>query len=231
MRRSQDGCCTLGFAMERVGILLGVFVWCNVAAQSMAHNEDSAFSRVFPSLFEDAAPFQFKNDFVPYLHDLTFSSWPTQISEFRMLEDWPPIPRVPRVEVSCDNSRLTVLVWKDLSGVTLTADEVQLGDGCYRTAELPNQLVFSYNVDECGTSHVVSWHILTSITLPLSSECLLTLESAFTDAEWLGEFYQLSPHSWLGQCLVESPFHCRHHLCHQQVHLEFSEQLSVILIK
>lgn len=146
--------------MKRVGILLGVFVGCLVAAQSVVHVEDSAFSQEFPLLFEGVAPLQFERDFVPIPNDAIFSSWPMQISDFRLLEDWPPIPRVPRVEVSCDHSKLRVLVWKDLGGVTLTAEEVQLGDGCYRTSELANQLVFTYNLDECGTSYVVSRGVL-----------------------------------------------------------------------
>lgn len=156
MGRGQDGCCTLGFTMETVGILLGVFVGCFVAAQSMVHIEDSTFPREFPSPFEGVAPLPFQSNFVPIPNHVIFSSWPMLSSDLRMPEEWPSIPDVPRVEVSCDDSRLTVLVWKDLGGVTLTAEDVQLGDGCYRTAELPNQLVFSYNLDECGTTHVVS---------------------------------------------------------------------------
>lgn len=156
MGRSQDGRCALGFAMERVGILFGVFVGCFAAAQSMLHTEESTFPREFPSLFEGVASFPFESNFVPIPHDAVFSSWPMQISDFLLLEDWPPFPNVPKVEVSCNDSMLTVLVWKDLGGVTLTAEEVQLGDCCYRTAELPNQLVFSYNLEECGTSPSVS---------------------------------------------------------------------------
>lgn len=137
-------------------MLLGVFVGCFVAAQSTVHAEDSALPFDFASLFEGAQRFVLRKDFESVPHAAVFSSWPTQISDFRLLEDWPPIASVPEVEVSCDDSKLTVLVWKDLGGAILTAEEVQLGDGCYTTAELPNQLVFSYNLDECGTSHVVS---------------------------------------------------------------------------
>lgn len=137
--------------MERVGILLAVLVGCSVAAEPTVQVEDSAFSREFPRLFQDIGPLPIQRDFVP-----VFSSWPVQISDFHLLEDWPPVPRVPRVEVSCDGSKLNVLVWKDLGRVPLTAEEVQLGDGCYSTAELPHHLVFTYNLDECGTSYVVS---------------------------------------------------------------------------
>lgn len=142
--------------MERVGILLAVFLGCFVAAQATAHTEESTFAREFPSLFEGIAPFPFENVFVPIPHDAIFSSWPTQTSDFHLLEDWPAFPNVPRVEVSCNESMLTVLVWKDLGGVMLTAEEVLLGDGCYGTTELPLQLEFSYSLNECGTSRVVS---------------------------------------------------------------------------
>ncbi|GLD56235.1 zona pellucida sperm-binding protein 3-like protein [Lates japonicus] len=59
---------------------------------------------------------------------------------------------VPRVQVFCDESRLTVLVDKKSYGVTLTGEEIQLGDGCYSNGERPNQFVFTYGVDECGTA-------------------------------------------------------------------------------
>lgn len=142
--------------MEGVGIILGVFVGFFVAAQSVAHVEDSAVSQEFSSLSEGVAPFAVKKHFAPIPIDAIFSSWPMPSAHFRLLDDWPPIPIVPRVEVSCDHSKLQVLVWKDFAGVTLTAEQVQLGDGCYRTSELPTQLVFSYRLDECGTSYVVS---------------------------------------------------------------------------
>lgn len=152
--------------MERIVVLLGALAGCFVAAQSTGHTEESPFSWDF--FFEGVPPFPFEKNFKPVPHDATFSSWPTVISDFRALEDWPPIGSFPKVEVSCDDSRLTVLVWKDYGGVPLTAEEVQLGDGCYRTAELPNQLVFIYNLDECGTSHVVSSQILFSVLPPIS---------------------------------------------------------------
>ncbi|XP_023255671.1 zona pellucida sperm-binding protein 3-like [Seriola lalandi dorsalis] len=72
-----------------------------------------------------------------------------------MLADLPPIMNVPRVQVFCDESRLTVLVDKRSYGVMLKVEEIQLGDGCYSNRERPNQFVFTYSVNECGTTQAI----------------------------------------------------------------------------
>lgn len=142
--------------MERVLSLLCVFVGCFVAAQSVIHIEDSTFPLEFSKFFEGVNRFPFERDFVPIPYDTIFSSWPKPTPDFHLLNKWPSILDFPRVEVSCNDSRMKVYVGKVLGGITLTEAEVQLGDGCYRTDELPNQFVFIYNLDECGTSRVVS---------------------------------------------------------------------------
>ncbi|XP_049917993.1 zona pellucida protein C [Epinephelus moara] len=95
-------------------------------------------------------PFERNFDFTPY--DTIFSSWRTPSPDFHMLVELPPIMIIPRIEVFCDESKLTVLVDKRSNGDTLTGEELQLGDGCYSNRELPNQFVFTYSVDECGTT-------------------------------------------------------------------------------
>lgn len=76
--------------------------------------------------------------------------------DFHMLADLPPIMNVPKVEVFCDESKLTLLVDKMSNGVPLAAEEIQLGDGCFSNRDLPSQFVFTYGLDECGTTPVVS---------------------------------------------------------------------------
>ncbi|XP_059209406.1 zona pellucida protein C [Centropristis striata] len=71
-----------------------------------------------------------------------------------MLADLPPMMIVPKVEVSCDESKLTLLVDKRANNLVLTGEEIQLGNGCYSNRELPNQFVFTYGLDECGTTPV-----------------------------------------------------------------------------
>lgn len=119
--------------------------------------QDDAFPREFPGFFDYISPFPFKRnfDFTPY--DTIFSSWRTRIPDFHMLSEFPPIMHVPNVEVFCDVSELTLRVDKRLNGVILSAEEIQLGDGCYSNRVLPHQFVFVYRLDECGTAHVVSW--------------------------------------------------------------------------
>ncbi|KAG7226279.1 hypothetical protein INR49_003030 [Caranx melampygus] len=71
-----------------------------------------------------------------------------------MLADMAPNMNIPRIQVFCDESQLTVLVDKRSYGVVLTAEEIQLGHGCYSNREQPNQFVFTYSVNECGTAYV-----------------------------------------------------------------------------
>ncbi|TNN83121.1 hypothetical protein EYF80_006728 [Liparis tanakae] len=91
-------------------------------------------------------------DFTP--PDTVFSSWRSWSPDLHKLPYLPPIPIVPRVDVFCDESKLTVLVDKSANGLSLTGEEMQLGDGCYSNKELPNQFVFTYSLDECGTTPV-----------------------------------------------------------------------------
>ncbi|KAG8013567.1 Zona pellucida sperm-binding protein 3 [Nibea albiflora] len=98
-------------------------------------------------------PFKRHFDFPPY--DTIFSSWRTRTPDFHMLADFPPIMNVPRVEVFCDEAKLTLLVDKRFNSIVLTGEEMQLGEGCYSNSELPNQFVFTYSLDECGTARVM----------------------------------------------------------------------------
>lgn len=145
--------------MEKTGILLCIFVGHFVAAQSAVNNWDATFPQEFPEFpefFDNLIPSPFKRNFAFTPYDTIFSSWQTRTPDFHMLGEWPSILNVPRVEVFCDESRLTVRVGKTFNGAMMTGEEMQLGDGCYRNRELPNQFVFIYSLDECGTSRVVS---------------------------------------------------------------------------
>lgn len=135
---------------------LCIFVGQFVAVQSVIKAQDGAFAQNSPSFFENLMRFPFERnfDFTPY--DTIFSSWRTRTPDFHMLAELPPVMKVPRIQVFCDESQLTVLVDKRSDGVMLTVEEMQLGDGCYSNREQPNQFVFTYSVNECGTSHVVS---------------------------------------------------------------------------
>lgn len=149
---------TAALAMERVVILLCCALAGRlVAAQSMVNIEDFTFPEEFPEFSPGIGPFPFEENLLDAPYDTIFSAWPTRTPDFHMLGDWPSVFPGPRVEAFCDDSRLLVLVGKDLGGgVALTGADVRLGDGCYRTSELPKQFVFAYQSDECGTSHVVS---------------------------------------------------------------------------
>ncbi|XP_044023878.1 zona pellucida protein C [Siniperca chuatsi] len=138
--------------MGTVELLLCVFVGHFIAAQSVINEQDAMFFQALPGFFEDIVPFPFKRnfDFTPY--DTIFSSWQTRTPDFHMLAELPPIVNVPKIEVFCDESKLTLLVDKRSNGVTLTGEEIQLGDGCYSNGALPNQFVFTYSLDECGTT-------------------------------------------------------------------------------
>lgn len=140
--------------MGTVEILLCIFVGHFIPVHS-AIEQDAAFSQAFPGFFENILRFPFERnfDFTPY--DTIFSSWQTRTPDFHMLAELPPIMKVPKVQISCDESQLTLLVDKRFNGVTLSGDEVQLGDGCYSNRELPNQFVFTYSFDQCGTTHSV----------------------------------------------------------------------------
>ncbi|XP_074517215.1 zona pellucida protein C [Sebastes fasciatus] len=131
--------------MGTIEIFLCIFLGHFIAAQSVIKKQDDTF-------FHDIRPFPFERsfDFPPY--DTIFSSWRTRKPDFHMLAELPPIMIVPRIEVFCDESKLTLLVDKSSNGVVLTGEEIQLGAGCYSNRELPNQFVFTYSLDECGTT-------------------------------------------------------------------------------
>ncbi|KAM3594429.1 uncharacterized protein V6R79_007679 [Siganus canaliculatus] len=134
-------------------VLVGHFI--NV--QSVIHNWDAAFPPDFPGFFDNFEPFPFKSqfDFTPY--DPLFRSWRPQDPAFHMFPELPPLGtfNVPKVEVFCDESKLTVLVDKQAYGAALTGEEVHFGDGCFSNGDLPHQFVFSYSLEECGTTHTV----------------------------------------------------------------------------
>lgn len=131
----------------------GVFLCVFVAAHAVI-SEDGTFPQHRPQFFENLFLFEENFNFPKY--DTIFSSSWTRRPDFHMLGELPSIPGVPNVEVFCDDAKLTVLVGKRAGRVVLTADELQLGDRCYRNHDLPNQHVFAYGVDECGTTRVVS---------------------------------------------------------------------------
>ncbi|XP_042244490.1 zona pellucida protein C [Thunnus maccoyii] len=138
--------------MGTAEIFLCIFVGNFIPVHSVIQ-QDAAFSQAFPGFFKNIMRFPFERnfDFPPF--DTIFSSWRSRTPDFHILSELPPIMKVPRVQVSCDESQLTLLVDKRLNGVTLNGDEIQLGDGCYSNGELPNQFVFTYSFDQCGTTH------------------------------------------------------------------------------
>lgn len=143
--------------MGTKGIFLCIFVGHLIAVESaiLDPNLDDTLSEEFPSFFELSKPFPFMRnlDFFP---DSFFSSWKMWGPELHMFPEVPPVPSVPRVEVFCDNSKLTILVNKRSDGVILTGEEIWLGYDCYSNGERPNQFVFTYSLDECGTKRMVS---------------------------------------------------------------------------
>ncbi|XP_061897813.1 zona pellucida protein C [Entelurus aequoreus] len=117
------------------------------------HSAETVFSQHVQGFFQNILPFPFEisNDFGPF--DSIFSSWRTTIPDFEMFAELSPLMNVPEVQVYCDESELILLVDKNVGDVTLSRGEIQLGDGCYSNSELPNQLMFTYSFDQCGTSH------------------------------------------------------------------------------
>lgn len=139
--------------MGTAGVFLCVFFGCFVAAFAVIR-EDGEFPQHRPQFFENLFLFEENFDFPKY--DTILSAARTQRPDFYMLGDLPSVPGVPQVEVFCDDVKLTVMVGKRAGRVELTADELQLGDRCYRNHDLPNRHVFAYGVDECGTVRRVS---------------------------------------------------------------------------
>lgn len=142
--------------MGVVEVSLCVFVAHFVCVFSVAGGHDVTPFNRFPGLLPHFDPFPFDGNLEFSPHDGIFSSWKTWDPEFHLFPDWPSITTAPRIHLFCNESHLSVEVDKRLGGVTLAADEVQLGDDCYNNGQRANQFVFIYSVDECGTSRAVS---------------------------------------------------------------------------
>lgn len=138
-------------------LLLGVVMLCFgtgtvLPAHSPLAGQNAILSK---GIFENVFRFPPEMDFqIPY--DTMFSSWQTSRPDFNMLTELPPFVSVPHVQVLCNRSQLTLLVDKAYSGVQLNGDDLQLGDGCNVNGALENQFVLTYDLTQCGTSHVVS---------------------------------------------------------------------------
>ncbi|XP_045918022.1 zona pellucida protein C isoform X2 [Micropterus dolomieu] len=141
--------------MGTIVLVLSIFVGQFIAVQSVIKEQDAMFSQEFPGFIENTVPFPFKRHFDLAPYETVFSSWQTRTPDFHMLAGLPPITNVPKIDVFCDEFTLTLLVDKSSIGVILTGEEMQLGDSCYSNRELPNQFVFTYSLDECGTEHVM----------------------------------------------------------------------------
>ncbi|XP_032356181.1 zona pellucida protein C isoform X2 [Etheostoma spectabile] len=141
--------------MGTMGILLCLFLGHLVAAQSFIKKQDAPNFQNVPKFFNNNGPLLFERNFDYTPFDSIFRSWGTRIPDFYMLAESPPIVIVPRVEVFCDESKLTLLVDKRSNDGMLTGEELQLGNGCSSNKELPNQFVFTYSLDECGTTPVI----------------------------------------------------------------------------
>lgn len=142
--------------MGVISIFLCIFVGCFSAVQSVTTEQDAPFPPDFPGFFENLRPFPFRRNFDLAPYDTIFSSWRNRAPNFHMFGELPPIMNIPKIEVFCNESELTVMVGKKTASVLLTTEEIQLGDGCHSNRELQNQFVFTYGLDECGTTRVVS---------------------------------------------------------------------------
>nr|XP_057947116.1 zona pellucida protein C [Doryrhamphus excisus] len=117
------------------------------------HSTEAVFSQHVPGFFQNIlpSPFKISNNFNPF--DTIFSS--LRAPEFDVFAELSSMMEVPDVQVYCDESELILLVDKRMGDVTLKREEIQLGDGCYSNSELPNQMMFTYSFDQCGTSHEI----------------------------------------------------------------------------
>lgn len=143
----------LGLVMGTAQISFCVFLGCVIAVQSVVYH-NGRFTQDVVGVYENRVPFSFGRnfDFTPQL----FSSWRSWTPDFHRLAGLSPFLNVPRVQVYCDTSTLTLLVDKSVSGLKLTGEEIQLGNGCFSNGELANEFVFTYGFDECGTTPMVS---------------------------------------------------------------------------
>ncbi|XP_047467330.1 zona pellucida protein C [Mugil cephalus] len=140
--------------MGAIHILLCLVLAHSIVAGSAIRYLDAVVSQDFARFFEHMRPPNERNfDLVPF--DTIFSSWGSRAPDFHLLGELPPIMTVPKVKVFCDDSKMTLLVDKRTNGLTLTGEEIQLGNGCYSNRELPDQLIFDYGFDQCGTTREV----------------------------------------------------------------------------
>lgn len=141
--------------MGAIHVFLCIFLPHLISARSAIRYQDDAFSQDFARFFGDLPPpFERKLNLVPF--DTIFSSWRSHTPDFHLLGELPPIVVVPKVQVFCDESKLTLLVDKRTNGLTLTGEEIQLGDGCYSNRELLDLFIFTYGFDQCGTTREVN---------------------------------------------------------------------------
>lgn len=117
----------------------------------------AVFSNDVPEYVDNLESFPLGNrlDFAPY--DTVFSSLRSWSPDFHRLVDLPPAGIVPKVQVLCDETKLTVLVDKSTNDFLLSGEEIQLGHGCYSNGDLPEHFVFTYSFDQCGTNYVVRY--------------------------------------------------------------------------
>ncbi|XP_030574092.1 zona pellucida protein C [Archocentrus centrarchus] len=142
----------MGTVQRALCMLLG----CFIVVQSVVTYPDARFSQDFVGFYENLEPFSFERnlDFTP--RGTIFSSWRSWTPDFHRPAGFSPFLNVPRVQVYCDASALTVLVDKRIGGLKLTGEEMQLGNGCISNGELANRFVFTYGFDECGTTSAVA---------------------------------------------------------------------------
>lgn len=145
----------LGLMMGTTQISFCVFLGCVIAVQSVLYH-NGRFTQDVVAVYENRVPFSFGRNFDFTPQGTIFSSWRSWSPDFRRLAGLSPFLDVPRVQVYCDASTLTVLVDKSVSGLKLTGEEIQLGNGCFSNGELANEFVFTYGFDECGTTPMVS---------------------------------------------------------------------------
>ncbi|XP_005922383.1 zona pellucida protein C [Haplochromis burtoni] len=140
--------------MGTTQISLCVFLGCVIAVQSVLYH-NGRFTQDVVGVYENRVPFSFGRNFDFTPQGPIFSSWQSWTPDFHRLAGLSPFLNVPRVQVYCDASTLTVLVDKSVSGLKLTGEEIQLGNGCFSNGELANEFVFTYGFAECGTTPMV----------------------------------------------------------------------------
>ncbi|XP_034051092.1 uncharacterized protein LOC117531994 [Thalassophryne amazonica] len=131
-------------------VILGHFI----VVPALNEEQNNLFSSDFPGFWDNVLGFPIRRSF-DFSNDGVFSTWRTQVPDGSMLATLPLYVNVPTVQVSCDEFRLNVLVSKRLGAVTLREEELQLGNGCSSNKQFPNHFVFTYNLDQCGTTLVV----------------------------------------------------------------------------